>query len=290
MIEFTKCHGAGNDYLFIDCLDTPPPDNPADLSVRMSDRHFGAGADGLVLILPSEGTRAHCRMRMFNADGSEAEMCGNAIRCVAKLVHDNGRISANPLRVETGAGVLTLELNLDNGVVSTVRVDMGPPRFSPAEIPVDLPGERVVEHALFVEDREFRINCVSMGNPHAVIFLDEPVEEFPVERYGRQIENHPLFPRRTNVEFVNLRAKNRLRQRTWERGSGETLACGTGASAVAVASIVTGRCEPGGISVDLNGGRLSIDWRGDGNVFMTGPATVVYQGRWPEQTGVEPIT
>ncbi len=283
MIEFTKCHGAGNDYLFIDCLESAPPADPASLSVRMSERHFGAGADGIVLILPPQGANAHCRMRMFNADGSEAEMCGNAIRCVAKLVHDRARIDADPLKVETGAGLLTLKLNLGaDGKVETVRVDMGAPRFNPAEVGVNLPGERVVEHALQVGDREFRITCVSMGNPHAVIFLDEPVEQFPVERYGKVIENMNLFPRRTNVEFVNVRGANALRQRTWERGSGETLACGTGASAVAVAAVTTGRCKPGAVTIDLNGGRLTIEWREGQNVFMTGPAVTVYTGIWPE--------
>jgi diaminopimelate epimerase len=283
MIEFTKCHGAGNDYLFIDCLDSPPPSDPAGLSVRMSERHFGAGADGIVLILPPSDAGNHCRMRMFNADGSEAEMCGNAIRCVAKLVHDRGRIAADPLKVETGAGVLTLKINMGkDGKVESARVDMGRPKLSPSEAGVNLPGQRVLEHPLKIEDREFRINCVSMGNPHAVIFLDEPVEDFPVERYGRVIENHPLFPRRTNVEFVNVRGSNLLRQRTWERGSGETLACGTGASAVSVASILTGRCAPGEVTVDLNGGRLVIEWREGENVFMTGPAVTVYTGIWSE--------
>jgi len=282
MLEFVKMHGLGNDYIFIDCLDRKPPAEPGSLSRRMSDRHFGAGSDGLVLILPPETEKAHCRMRMFNSDGSEAEMCGNAIRCVAKLVYEQGKIVEKRMRVETGAGVLTLDLQVENGKVPAVKVDMGPPRFSPAEIGVRLEGERIIEQTIEAEDRTFEISCVSMGNPHAVIFLDQPVEEFPVSRYGPAVENHPLFANRTNVEFVNVRGSNELRQRTWERGSGETLACGTGASAVAVASIITRKCSPGTVEIQLNGGWLSIHWREGENVFMTGPAETVYTGCWPE--------
>ncbi len=282
MLEFTKLHGCGNDYLFIGCLDgIIPADAPA-LSRRMSDRHFGAGADGLVLILPPETARAHCRMRIFNADGSEAEMCGNAIRCLAKLVHERGWIGANPLRVETGAGLLELELMFAGGKVERVRVNMGPPRFDPRSIGVRLEGTEVLGHPLTIADRDFPINCVSMGNPHAVIFLEEPVESFPVERYGPLIEHHPLFVSRTNVEFINLREDGGLRQRTWERGSGETLACGTGACAAAVAAIRTGRCQPGVVPVALSGGTLEIEWRPGEPVFKTGPAVEVYTGRWPE--------
>jgi diaminopimelate epimerase len=283
MLPFVKLQGLGNDYLFVDCLSAEPPQDPAGLSRRMSDRHFGAGADGLVLILPPRNTGAHCRMRMFNADGSEAEMCGNAIRCLAKLVYERGKIVEKHMKVETGAGLLDLELEIDRGKVKTVRVDMGPPRFAPEETGVHLDSERIIEHPFTVEDRVFKINCVSMGNPHTVIFLDEPVESFPVQRYGPAIENHPLFSRRTNVEFVNVRGQNSLRQRTWERGSGETLACGTGASAAAVASIITGRAKPGKVEVMLNGGLLSLHWQEGENVFMTGPAEEVYTGLWPEE-------
>jgi len=282
MIEFVKMHGAGNDYIFIDCLAKEPPEDPSRLARRMSDRHFGAGADGLVLILPPENKENHCKMRIFNADGSEAENCGNAVRCLAKLVYERGEIVEKKMRLETGAGVLCLELNVRKAKVASVRVDMGLPRFSPSEIGVRLEGERVIEHPLELEDRLFKMTCISMGNPHAVIFIDEPVEGFPVEHYGPLIEKHPLFPRRTNVEFVNIRGKQLLRQRTWERGSGETLACGTGASAAAVAAILTGHCSPGKVEVQLNGGMLVIEWRQGENVFMTGPAEEVYTGCWPE--------
>jgi diaminopimelate epimerase len=282
MIEFVKMHGIGNDYIFVDCLDGRLPDNLNELSRRMSDRHFGIGADGLVLIVPPDGTDTHCRMRMFNVDGSESEMCGNAIRCVAKLVYESGKLTANPLRIETGAGVLVLELSTENGKVSSVRVDMGPPRLSPGEIGVRLDGERVLDEPFVAGGREFRINCVSMGNPHTVIFIDEPVDEFPVEKFGSLIEHDPLFVNRTNVEFINVVGTNSLRQRTWERGSGETLACGTGASAVAVASILTGRCEPGVVNIRLNGGELKLEWREGEHVFKTGPAEEVFRGVWPE--------
>ena len=282
MIEFVKMQGAGNDYIYLDCLDSAPPADPAGLSRRMSDRHFGVGGDGLILLLPPQAGPAHCRMRMFNADGSESEMCGNGIRCLAKLAWESGKLRVNPLLVETGAGLLKLELHVTNGAVHSATVNMGPPRFSPAEIGVKLEGDRIFDRPIKALDRTFGITCVSMGNPHSVIFLDEPVEQFPVERYGRAIENDPLFTNRTNVEFVNVKGDNRLRQRTWERGSGETLACGTGASAVAVAGITTGRCRPGTVEVELNGGKLSIRWREGEHVLMTGPAVEVFRGRWPE--------
>lgn len=276
-------HGLGNDFLFVDCLTKEPPtvDLPG-LSRRMSDRHFGVGADGLVLVLPAGREEAHCRMRIFNADGSEAHMCGNAVRCLAKLVYERGWIVEEKMKVETLAGLIGLELELANDLVTSVRADMGLPRFHPAEIPVLIEGDSVQEHPLVIDSRQYEINCISMGNPHAVIFLEEPVEEFPVQEVGPLIESHRLFPERTNVEFVNVRGKNSLRQRTWERGSGETLACGTGASAAAVAAIVTGRCEPGAVEIDLTGGKLVIQWREGANVFMTGPAKEVYTGIWPD--------
>ena len=283
MIEFVKMHGCGNDYLFVDCLNRKAPEGPNQLSRKMSDRHFGVGADGLVLILPSEIDQAHCRMRMFNADGSEAQMCGNAVRCLAKLVYERGWIAEQRLAVETPAGLIALELNIQREKVTSVRTDMGAPRLASQEIPVRLELERVLEHPLVIGGRKFKITCVSMGNPHTVIFLDHPVERFAVEEFGPAIENHNLFPERTNVEFINVRGPSLLRQRTWERGSGETLACGTGASAAVVASILTGVCEPGEVDVELNGGRLAIEWRQDENVFMTGPAEEVFTGCWPHE-------
>ena len=281
MIDFVKMHGCGNDYLFLDCLSREAPADPQLLSRKMSDRHFGVGADGLVLILPSGPAGAHCRMRMFNADGSEAQMCGNAVRCLAKLVYERGWIPRERMSVETPAGLIGLELYVENGKVARVRADMGAPRFVPREIPVKLDLGQVVEYPLSAGGREFKITCVSLGNPHAVIFLEEPVEQFAVGNFGPAIENHALFPERTNVEFINVRGPNLLRQRTWERGSGETLACGTGASASAVAAILTGRCEPGKVDIDLNGGRLAIEWRQGGNVSMSGPAVEVFSGCWP---------
>jgi diaminopimelate epimerase len=282
MIDFVKMHGIGNDYVYIERLNGDIPADIPELARRMSDRNFGIGGDGIVLIVPSELKDAHCRMRMFNPDGSEAEMCGNAIRCVAKLVHDDGCISENPLRIETGAGLLVLELNVEDGLVRSVRVDMGPPRFSPAEIGMTLKDSRALDMPLSVDRREFKINCVSMGNPHAVIFIDEPVDDFAVEHYGPLIENDPLFTNRTNVEFVNVLGPQLLRQRTWERGAGETLACGTGASAVGVAAVLTGRVKPGEMTIRLNGGELKIEWTESGNVFKTGPAEEVFRGSWPE--------
>lgn len=279
-MRFTKMQGAGNDYIYVNCFSEPAPDDPGDVARKISDRHFGVGGDGLVLIHPAK--HADARMQMFNADGSEAEMCGNAIRCVAKLVYEQGKIVEKRMRVETGNGLLILDLQVENGKVPAVRVDMGPPGFSPAGIGIRLQGERIIEQTIEADGRTFEISCVSMGNPHAVIFLDEPVEDFPVARYGPAVENNPLFINRTNVEFVNVRGKNKLRQRTWERGTGETLACGTGACAVAVASILTGRCSPGTVEIQLNGGWLSIHWQESENVFMTGPAEQVYTGCWPE--------
>lgn len=283
MIEFVKMHGCGNDYLFIECLNREPPEDPQPLSRQMSDRHFGVGADGLVQILPSALAQVHCRMRIFNADGSEAQMCGNAIRCLAKLVYERGWIVEERMAVETLAGIIGLELYVQDGKVSSVRADMGAPRLAAQKIPVQLELERVLEHPLPIGGREFKITCVSMGNPHSVIFLDESVESFAVHEFGPAIENHSLFPERTNVEFINVRGPNLLRQRTWERGSGETLACGTGASASAVAAILTGRCEPGKVDIDLNGGRLVIEWRQGENVMMTGPAVEVFTGCWPHE-------
>ncbi|MBN2290491.1 MAG: diaminopimelate epimerase [Candidatus Glassbacteria bacterium] len=280
-MEFVKMHGCGNDYLFVDCLHVKAPGDPQALSRRMSDRHFGAGADGLVLVLPADNTAAQVRMRMFNADGSEAQMCGNAVRCLAKLVYERGWIVRERMAVETLAGLIGLELFLREGKVRTVRADMGAPRFAAREIPARLDLEQVVEYPLEAGGREFKITCVSMGNPHSVIFLEEEVERFAVRDFGPLIENHPLFPERTNVEFINVRGPNLLRQRTWERGSGETLACGTGASAAAAAAILTGRCRPGKVDIDLNGGRLAIEWSQGENVMMTGPAEEVYTGCWP---------
>jgi len=274
-MKFVKMHGAGNDYVYVNCFEESVQD-PAALAIEVSNRNFAIGADGLILILPSES--ADVRMRMFNADGSEAEMCGNGVRCVAKFAYDHGLAKKDEITVETGAGVLTLRVFPNSkGLVEKVRVNMGRPRLTRGEIPVTGdPGEQVVLQELSVLDRTFHVTCVSMGNPHCVIFVDN-VEEFPVEKYGPAIESHPWFPNRINVEFVEVISGSEVRQRTWERGSGETLACGTGASAVAVAGVL---CRRTGRTIlnHLSGGDLELEWSEEGPVFMTGPAVEVFSG------------
>lgn len=279
MIRFTKMHGAGNDYVYVSCFDQPEPTNPAELARRISDRRFGVGGDGMILILPSETAAA--RMRMFNADGSEGEMCGNGIRCVAKYVYDHGICQQPRLRIDTGAGPLDIELGVEGGKAVTATVDMGPPRLRPEEIPTTLAsGDRIVDLPLSVGGVELSVTCVSMGNPHCVIFVPEATDDL-VLRVGPMIEAHPAFPKRTNVEFVEVMARNEVRQRTWERGSGETWACGTGASAVCVAGVLTGRTDSE-ILNHLRGGDLRLRWPGPGSsVIMTGPATEVFSGTFP---------
>jgi diaminopimelate epimerase len=281
-MKFTKMHGAGNDYIYLDCFHSPAPDNLPSLARQLSDRHTGIGGDGLILIHPSNV--ADARMQMFNADGSEAEMCGNGIRCVAKYVYDH-KLSTNPNpKIETGAGILSLELLIEQEKVQQVRVDMGPPRLSPGEIPTGLqshagPQEGILDQPLVVEGRKFRVTCVSMGNPHCVIFVESLNDEL-VKHWGPKIECHPLFPACTNVEFVVVESPRTVRQRTWERGSGETLACGTGASAVCVAGVLTGRTERKIVN-HLLGGSLVLEWDSASNhVFKTGPALEVFQGLW----------
>ena len=279
-MKFTKMHGAGNDYVYIDGFSENVAD-PAALAREVSDRNFGIGSDGLILILPA--STADVRMRMFNSDGSEAEMCGNGLRCVAKYAYDHGLVDKLAITVETGAGLLPVQLFTNaGGRVDRVRVNMGRPRLTRAEIPMTGPGdEQVVDRELQVLDRTFRITCVSMGNPHCVIYVDD-VATFPVATYGPLIENHASFPRRTNVEFVQVLGPGEVRQRTWERGAGETLACGTGASAVAVAGLLTGRTGSHLLN-HLAGGDLELTWDGTGEVFMTGPATEVFTGEYRPQ-------
>jgi diaminopimelate epimerase len=277
-MRFTKMHGCGNDYLYVDCFTHPLPHDPAGLSRAASDRHFGVGADGLILICPSD--KADARMRMFNADGSEAEMCGNGVRCVAKYVYDHGLVRKPVLAVETGRGVLTLELDIHGGTVRQVRVDMGEPIFDAARIPTALPGHPPVEVPLAVGGRELRVTCVSMGNPHCVMFVDA-IDDKLVHGVGPLIERDPAFPRRTNVEFVRVTRPDEMTLRVWERGSGETLACGTGACATAVAGVLTGRTQRR-ITAHLPGGDLQLHWsEKDNRVYMTGPAVEVFSGEWP---------
>ena len=277
-MKFTKMHGAGNDYVYINGFEEQVKD-PEKLAIAVSDRHFGVGSDGLILILPSE--KADVRMRMFNADGSEAEMCGNGVRCVAKFAADSGLVSGDEIMIETGAGILPLKLHFGaDNKVDRVRVNMGLPRLMPSEIPVKAEKEEmIIDQPLQILDRTFAITCLSMGNPHCVIFVDQ-VDNFPVEHYGKAIENHPMFPSRINVEFVELISRHEVKQRTWERGAGETLACGTGASAVTVAGVLSGRTERN-ITNHLLGGDLHLEWSEAGDVFMTGPATEVFRGEFP---------
>ncbi len=279
-MKFAKMQGAGNDYVYVNCFEEKVAD-PATLARTVSNRNFGIGSDGLILILPSE--KADVCMRMFNSDGSESEMCGNGIRCVAKYAYDHGLVDRLEITAETGAGILTLQLfTNDKGKVDRVRVNMGEPRLMRSQIPMSgAAEEQVINHQLAVLDRSFEITCVSMGNPHCVIYVED-LDNFPLEKYGPAIENHPLFPNRTNVEFVEIVSAAEVRQRTWERGAGETLACGTGASAVAVAGVLTGRSDRT-ILNHLLGGDLELEWSHEGSVYMTGPAVQVFEGGFDPQ-------
>ena len=277
-MRFTKMQGAGNDYVYVDCFQETMPDDLAQTARLMADRHFGIGGDGLVLICPSEA--ADAQMRMFNADGSESEMCGNAIRCVAKYVYEHGIAKKDTLTIETGAGVLTLELSVEDGTVPRVKVDMGQPILAAEEIPTTWTGDKVVDQALSVDGREFTVTCVSMGNPHCVTFVDELTDDL-VFGFGPKIEHDPHFPNRVNAEFVQILSPTEIRMRVWERGSGETLACGTGASAVCVAGVLSGRTERE-ITAHLLGGDLQLHWADNDHLYKTGPAVEVFSGEWSE--------
>ena len=279
-LRFTKMHGAGNDYVYFSGFDQTLPTDLSGLAVQVSDRRFGIGGDGLIAILPSE--KADAKMRMFNADGSESEMCGNGIRCVAKYVYDHGICKKESLKIETGAGVLSLDLTLHADLVSQVRVDMGEPRLQAAEIPTTLgskPTDLIVNYPIEYRGQKLFATCVSMGNPHCVIFVSEATDDL-VLGIGPLIERDDRFPKKTNVEFVEVLARGEVRQRTWERGSGETWACGTGASAVCVAGVLTGHTDRQ-ILNNLLGGQLRLRWdEASNHVFMTGPATEVFSGLW----------
>ena len=278
-MRFTKMHGIGNDYVYVDGFDQEVAD-PAAVARAVSDRHFAIGSDGLILILPSE--TADVRMRMFNADGSEGQMCGNGIRCVAKYAFDHGRSDSNPMRVETAAGAKTIDLTLDEtGRARAAAVDMGEPILIPTDIPMRSEGDRAVDVAIEVNGTAYAMTGVSMGNPHVVIYVDD-VASVDLAVDGAAIENHDLFPERTNVHFVQVHGDSEVTMRTWERGSGATLACGTGASAVCVAGVLTGRTGRE-LRAHLPGGDLELQWRdGDNHVIMTGPATEVFSGVWDE--------
>lgn len=276
-MRFTKMHGAGNDYVYVDCFAEPFPKNVDKLAIAVSDRHTGIGGDGLILICPSEV--ADARMRMYNADGSEAEMCGNGIRCVAKYVYDHGIAKKPELKIETGRGVLMLQVEAAGGKAQRVRVNMGAPILEAAKIPTTLAGNPPIRQKLQAGGKEFEVTCVSMGNPHCITFVDEITDDW-VLRIGPQVEKHPAFPRRVNAEFIQVLSPREFKMRVWERGSGETLACGTGACAAAVASVLnnlTERC----VVAHLVGGDLELEWAESGEVYLTGPATEVYSGDWP---------
>ena len=273
-MKFTKMHGCGNDYVYVNLFEEQIGD-PAKVSIAVSDRHFGIGSDGLITIGPSE--IADFRMRIYNADGSEAEMCGNGIRCVAKYVYDHKLTDKTEITVETGAGVKTLQLTVEDDKVTLVRVDMGEPILTPDEIPVVADGDRVVDEPIVVDDKEWRMTCVSMGNPHAVVFVDD-VAHFELEKYGPLFENHVRFPKRTNTEVVQIVSRNEAIMRVWERVSAETWACGTGTCATVMACILNGLTD-NEVLVHLRGGDLRIAYDAKSNhIFMTGPATEVFEG------------
>lgn len=278
-MRFTKMEGLGNDYIYVDCMAGEPASDWENLSIRISDRHFGVGADGIILIMPSKV--ADFRMRMFNADGSEGKMCGNGSRCVAKYVYDNGLTRKTEVTLETLAGIKVLKMHLGaDGKVDTVTVDMGEPILTAAEVPALSASERMVEETLpTAKHGDFAVTAVSMGNPHGVIFVDEITDEL-VLGAGPELERHSAFPDRANIEFVKVIDGETVQMRVWERGSGETLACGTGACATAVAAALTGRTNRK-VTVKLIGGDLSIEWNEkDNHVYMTGPARTVFTGVW----------
>lgn len=271
-MKFTKMHGLGNDYVYIDCTKNKNKiDTPEELSKKVSDRHFGIGSDGLILICDSD--KCDFKMRMFNADGSEAEMCGNGIRCVGKYVYDFGLTDKNKITIETKAGIKKLKLNIENEKVKTVTVDMGEPILDKNEIPF-ISDSKFVE--LKVLDREFIFTPVSMGNPHAITFINN-LDTFDIDKYGKIVEIDKHFPNKTNVEFIEILDKNHIKMRVYERGTGETLACGTGACASVVASVLNNLTDRT-VNVKLLGGSLNINYNEDGHVYMTGEATTVFNG------------
>jgi diaminopimelate epimerase len=269
-IRMTKMHGAGNDYVYVDCRERDLPDDPPRVARAVARRHHGIGSDGLILIRPSDV--AACRMEMYNADGSRAQMCGNGIRCVGKFVFDRG-LTRNPMTIDTDDGVKTLVFRVENGTVREATVDMGAPVLDGPRIPVASEG-RVVDAPLEVGGTTYRVTCVSMGNPHCVVFVDD-VAPLELDRLGPRFEHHPFFPQRVNTEFVAVRGRRELDFRVWERGSGETMACGTGACAALVAAALTGRSDRQA-RIHLRGGDLDIEWRADDHVYMTGEAAEVF--------------
>ncbi len=273
-VKFTKMQGAGNDYVYVDCTREMIRDIN-ETAKKISDRHFGVGSDGLVLICPSN--KADFTMNMYNSDGTQAEMCGNAVRCVGKYVHDRGLTDKTEVAIETLAGIKYLKLNTENGEVKTVRVNMGAPELNPANIPIDSKLERFIQEPVEVGGKIYKVTGVSMGNPHAVTFVDD-TDSIEIEKIGPMFENHKLFPRRINTEFAQIVDRHTVKMRVWERGAGETLACGTGACATMAACILSGLTDDEA-DIVLIGGTLHIEWnREDGNIYMTGPAEFVFDG------------
>lgn len=274
-MKFTKMHGCGNDYVYVDCTNEMI-ENPSEVSKYVSDRHFGIGSDGLILICSSE--TADFRMAMYNADGSEGAMCGNGIRCVAKYVYDKGLTDKKNISIETKSGIKELELTVEDGKVSLVKVNMGAPILKAKDIPADVDTEKCIDSDINVDGKDYKITCVSMGNPHAVTFIDEDVKTFPIEKIGPKFENHPMFPDRVNTEFVQVLNRHEVNMRVWERGSGETLACGTGTCATVVACVLNGLTDDE-VTVHLLGGDLFIKYdRENDTVWMTGPAVIAFEG------------
>ena len=273
-MKFTKMHGIGNDYVYVNCF-KETVEHPSEAAIKVSDRHFGIGSDGLILIKPSEV--ADGKMEMYNADGSQGAMCGNGIRCVAKYMYDYGITDKTSISVETKSGIKYLDLTIKDGKVDTVKVNMGTPILKAADIPVRSEKEQMIDEPVMVDGKEWKITCVSMGNPHAITYIDD-VKNLEIEKIGPKFENHEIFPDRVNTEFVHVIDRNTVEMRVWERGSGETLACGTGACAVAVSSILNGLTEEE-VTVKLLGGDLKIFWdRTENKVYMTGSATTVFDG------------
>ncbi len=274
-VKFTKMHGIGNDYVYINCF-KQQVENPNELAIKMSPRRFSVGADGVILICPS--SVADAKMRMFNLDGSEGKMCGNGIRCVGKFIYDNGIAHKETVTVETLSGIKTLYITDKDGFADTITVDMGKAEFEPSNIPALADCDRIIDTAITVNGDSYNITAVSMGNPHAVVFCDE-IDNLKLEKIGPQFEHHEMFPEQVNTEFIKVIDDNTLQMRVWERGSGETFACGTGACAAAVAAVVNGYCKTDvEITVHLVGGDLFITYKSDGTVLMRGGATKVYDG------------
>ena len=273
-MKFTKMHGCGNDYVYVNCFEEKV-DNPAEVSIKVSERRFAIGSDGLILIKPSKV--ADCEMDIYNADGSRAKMCGNGVRCVAKYAYDHGIATKDEISVDTQSGIKTIKVTVKDGKVETARVNMGAPILEPAKIPVALEGDSVIDREVSVEGNTVNITCVSMGNPHAILFVDD-AENAPVHTLGPVLEKCSLFPEQANIEFVQVISDTEVRMRVWERGSGETWACGTGACATAVACILNGKTK-NEVTVHMNGGDVVINYdKANKTVYMTGPATEVFTG------------